>query len=68
MLDIARCVGYRSKPNTLQICPKRRECKAFIEENKINPFFQRMVEPKFVQTTTHLGISADCENFTEFPL
>ena len=68
MLDFARCVGYRNNPNTVEICPKRRECKRFIEENKINPFFQNMVTPKFVQKKNNVGLNTNCEDFTDFPI
>jgi len=67
MLDVARCLGYRKTEVSMQICPKRKDCKRFIEENKVNPFFQKMVTPEFVQKENSFGISADCENFTEFP-
>jgi len=67
MLDFARCVGYRKTELSMQICPKRKECKRLIEENQVNPFFQRMVTPEFVQNKNHFGISAECKNFTEFP-
>lgn len=67
MLDIARCLGYRKTEISTQICPKRKECKRLIEENQVNPFFQKMVTPEFVQKETHLGINSDCKNFTEFP-
>jgi len=67
MLDVARCLGYRKSEISIQICPIRKNCKRLIEENQVNPFFQKMVMPEFVQNENHLGISAECKNFTEFP-